>query len=345
MVYYEKVASKPSLTKRNKMRIYSALFIFLLASPSSVLALESNTAVLEFQHGNSIQDTTTKQFRELIQKHIEDQGIRCISHIDVEKAQKNTKTNCFSETCLLHTAKMLQAKILIGGRIDKSLQDNASSWTLSIWLYDTEQKQTLATVQQHCPSCSIEEAKEKTKDLVLQLINQAKSTKSSAKLFINSQPPDATISIDNVPVGITPMSFGVTPGEHKIILHKKGYLAFEHEVQVEADRQSFLNAILVPNANIITTLDWVKWSMAATAFATLTSGIVLWTTEKTSLNNRGSEGKNIHNYAIPGIVLTSIGSALAVGTGVCFWIDWNREKTGSQSTKETSVYVSYSGRF
>lgn len=93
-------------------------------------------------------------------------------------------------------------------------------------------------------------------------------------------------------------------------------------------------------ASTMRPLTWIKWTLAAAAAISLTTGIILLVKDKESpgLDGAGIEKNTLTNYRSPGLVFTAAGSALAASAGIAFWFD--RDKKDAQA-----VLLVYRGEF
>ncbi len=71
-------------------------------------------------------------------------------------------------------------------------------------------------------------------------------------LTVNSAPPGASLTVDGVFQGTTPLTLTLTSGiEHELRLSKPGYARFEQSLSLGADEQQTLEASLVPQYGIV----------------------------------------------------------------------------------------------
>jgi tetratricopeptide (TPR) repeat protein len=61
------------------------------------------------------------------------------------------------------------------------------------------------------------------------------ASKGVQQLTVLSQPPGATVTVDDTPVGVTPGTFDLAPGRHRIVLMLRGHADASADVDLAAD--------------------------------------------------------------------------------------------------------------
>ncbi len=61
------------------------------------------------------------------------------------------------------------------------------------------------------------------------------ASKGVQQLTVLSQPPGATVSVDDTPVGVTPGTFDLAPGRHRVVLMLRGHADASVDVDLAAD--------------------------------------------------------------------------------------------------------------
>ena len=70
-------------------------------------------------------------------------------------------------------------------------------------------------------------------------------TQTTGTLHVKTEPPGASILIDNLPSGVTPGQIVLMPGTHKIHVELAKFVAFDDEVTIAVGEQTSLNVPLV----------------------------------------------------------------------------------------------------
>ncbi len=106
-----------------------------------------------------------------------------------------------------------------------------------------------------------------------------------ASINVSSTPQGATVLVDGEPVGVTPLSLEVSPGEHTVVVRSEGYADQERRVVVEAGDNEPIESTLDPTgpgrkrgmdderrARMLRIMGWTGIGLGA---ASLASGIAL----------------------------------------------------------------------
>lgn len=75
------------------------------------------------------------------------------------------------------------------------------------------------------------------------------------QLTVMSEPKGATLSIDGEPVGVTPWTGEIAPGEHLLLVRRSGFADSERRVQLAADRSQDVVVRLVPGQALTETVE------------------------------------------------------------------------------------------
>lgn len=110
------------------------------------------------------------------------------------------------------------------------------------------------------------------------------------QLSVRSEPPGATVLVDETPRGITPWTGELPPGKHRVRVLLQGHRASEAEVQLERLRAADLSLVLTPEyvgaqGEPVSELDAMRasaarqntlaWALIGTGAAALLGGVVL----------------------------------------------------------------------
>ncbi len=95
------------------------------------------------------------------------------------------------------------------------------------------------------------------------------ATQKTGLIGITSTPAGATVLLDNVNKGMTPVTLGnVVAGKHTVILQKTGYTDYNTEITVQAGKTSSISAVLVP----LPPATWIYQPKAGSTNEALLSG-------------------------------------------------------------------------
>jgi hypothetical protein len=256
-------------------------------------------------------------------------------------------------------AELVDAQLLVGGRLRRDPEAN-DSWILHLWLYDRRKQAAddslrVATTQDRCDGCQLAELSRFAERLMKSLLDKAATVGDSAQLTVRSTPKGAVVRIDGTPMGVTDMTFGVTPGSHLVTLHKAGYRVSSHRLRLAQRDRRELSSTLVPSRASDDDAPprayrWLKWTLAGTAVVALGVGVGLWAKGRVASSSGPGVEPEITNYRTPGIVLTAIGGALAGGAVALFILDRRRSPRADNTTPVAiltgdSALVGYQGIF
>ena len=199
------------------------------AAPLRIIALE-------LQRDFSINSTMDRDIRQALHQAM---GAAAFEIIDPGEVARHFKPRdpCVSIPCLERAARQLEAHYVVGGRISRETDASPGSWTVALWLFDARARATVATAQRGCEHCGFPEALAAIQPAFTVLLSEAQG-ETPARLRINSRPPGAEVSINGRPVGVTDMSFVVTPGSQVVVLQHPGHHTHNVTVEVPAGGRS-----------------------------------------------------------------------------------------------------------
>jgi len=104
----------------------------------------------------------------------------------------------------------------------------------------------LAGDQKHCAACQSERLEEMVGDLTAEMVLRARARSRPATLDVRSQPPGATIYIDDKAIGATNFAYGVYAGKHTVQIVHEGYEPEVREVSVSDGERMKIEVVLRP---------------------------------------------------------------------------------------------------
>ncbi len=93
-------------------------------------------------------------------------------------------------------------------------------------------------------------------------------TPSEGNLVISSNPSDATVYVDNVIKGITPLTVSVANGEHVVRIRLDGYQESKTSVTVTSGGDVSIKPVLIPVTTVVTTVPTITQTTVATTVPT-----------------------------------------------------------------------------
>lgn len=95
-------------------------------------------------------------------------------------------------------------------------------YTLRLDLVDVQTGVSVATFDERCSLCGMNEARERmtagAADLAARLTRGAGAAAVEGFVSVTSEPPGAQVSLDGAGVGSTPLERGAAPGEHELVV-------------------------------------------------------------------------------------------------------------------------------
>jgi len=107
-------------------------------------------------------------------------------------------------------------------------------------------------------------------------------TPSTGNIVISSSPPDATVYVDNVIKGITPLKINEANGEYVVKVRLYGYQEYTTTVTVEGKDVS-INSVLIPVTTVATTMPTTVVTTVVPTTVVTTVPTTIVTTEATTV--------------------------------------------------------------
>jgi len=167
-------------------------------------------------------------------------------------------------------------------------------------------------------------------------LESALAERGIQQLTVFSDPPDATLLVDDQPVGLTPWTGQTWPGRHRLVVQKSGYLARElvmeldslkaQEVNLEMAREP-VAAAAPPPAPVSTDRPWpLTHRLSVLTWATLGVGTAALGTAVAVEASAGAKGSGI---APTTGFFAGLGTAAVAVGGVMLYFDLS-DKSGDE---------------
>lgn len=317
-----------------------------LLCPATLNATPSRCALLPLQQDATLPETEAARIQQGVWRALDREGLAPIAMAEVERLLAATDLACTSAKCLAESAGILRASQLIGGRLIREDQKGTLIWTLALWLYSTEAEATVATLRDQCGACNMDQSVAWSGKLASRLLQQARAAGTPARIEVLSSPSGAQVSIDGTAVGVTNMTYGVSPGRHTVAIQLSGHALDVHEVTVAPGATISVKAELRPSGDIsassarddssgLFSARVLKWVSLGLAVAGLSSGITLVVLDGRSnceTAHADHECRETYNTLAPGVALSVAGGLAALGSGYLFYLDTKRRSDRSHST-------------
>lgn len=324
------------------MTARAAITAIVLLGPAGASA-DYRFAVLPLQPDASVTAAEAEHLRAVVAR-----GLPSSMPLDeVDRRLGVTNPTRSSAKRLEEAARLLTAHLLLGGRVGKT---GDAEWTVSFWMFDADQRATVATHRDQCGACSLDQAGTWALRVATDLVDSAGAPEASARVEVRSTPTGGAVSIDGSPVGVSGMTFGVAAGRHTVSVELEGYAGAVQEVDLAPGKTTVVALRLertiasappgVPARGPgFLSARTFKWITLGAAVAGLAAGITL-----IALDGRGTcdesfpgmECAQVHDTMAAGAVLTALGGAAGVASGYLFFRD-ARDGRGNAAVVPTSL--------
>jgi hypothetical protein len=245
---------------------------------------------------------------------------------------------CSSSDCLERISVLLDAKRFVRAVVTAS----GANYELKLELLTASEEQTvLNSVADACAVCTISELNTLAADAARKLL--LPNTDQLLSVRIATDPPGASIVIDGVEAGESPLDTKLKIGLHKVTATMNGRTGSEQTIEVQADgsdQQRF--ELLLPQIIMVTKPEnygVLKWGTLGASGALLALGTVLVVIDgNASCDSPGESCPELRDTMTGGIISLSGSVLMGAATGWMFW----REST-TRGEKNLSVQATKGG--
>ncbi len=85
-------------------------------------------------------------------------------------------------------------------------------------------------VNDACELCGLNEVVQHAEDVAAGLAQDVLDRDRPARLYVRSDPPQATVLLDGIELGVTPFSAEVAPGAHDVVIRRAGFIDRQREI-------------------------------------------------------------------------------------------------------------------
>ncbi|HNF96910.1 MAG TPA: PEGA domain-containing protein [Pseudomonadota bacterium] len=164
--------------------------------------------------------------------------------IDVSNAQPGDRwpqlDRCSDSECQAELCQKSELRQLFSLRIVRDGDD----YQVSGQIYDAAMADFASAVETTCVSCDGDQLAARLVTLTGELVHKAHMRKTGL-LEITSMPPGATVRLNGMRLGQTPLTVTTFAGEHRIEVVKPGFVRYQLDVVVEPGRGAAHDANLV----------------------------------------------------------------------------------------------------
>jgi hypothetical protein len=251
---------------------------------------------------------------------------------------------CDEPSCYPELARALGVGYLVSGNITE--QDK--TYVIRLALLNGRTGATLASVNERCETCGLEDATEKANLAASALRARLEAvTRMPARFVIRSRPAGAQAQLDSKPIGTTPLDLELASGEHQLTLQKGDHEPLHRTFVVVSGVDETLDLELVRQPTMFPygPIGWTGLSVGALAIAGGIFALVVDGKEVSCAKSQQDAMMHcprVRSTGVLGAVLLGLGSASAVAGGISLYLG---SYSGLPERAGRELGVAFNGRF
>lgn len=293
-------------------------------------------AVAPMATSGDVRPVAVQRIQEAFLEGLGREGLRVVPPDEVTKASSGAG-DCADAGCLSGVAKDVGTTHAVKLSVAVSGRD----YNLAIQLVSADGAKSEA--QAECPICGFDEVAEVATQEALKLAGRLLEAREPAVLRVSTQPPGATVYVDDQPFGTTPVEEQLPEGNHAIRVELDGYVVRTREVTSVAGVAESLDVELqpLPKKGNTKALFAAGGALAAIGVGGIAGGATLLAFHHKEASGRCDKPENIdmnglcrwrYNTLAPGIGTLAAGFAAAV-TGTALIIVAATRKGGGSNKR------------
>jgi hypothetical protein len=300
--------------------------LFSIGVPSAVARAEG-VALVEFRT-TDLPPALIEQVRKRMVEVMRAEGYKVVPEEVVAKKMREISVipGCTVGPCLARLGRALHTeRALLGG-----VASQGSNYDLTLTLLETGGGTVLAQVSNRCEVCNFKEVEDTVIRATVELHKQGLVYLANhAILAISSTPTGATVLLDNLPAGKTPLSLVLSPGPHLLEVSANGAMAFKQEVVLAAGKTRSLRLdlskkwrpwairvpIVAPQASSLK--PWWKWTALGVGLSAGVLGGGLWALD----GRETSDERYVYDTKNAGLTMVSLGASAVVGAAILYFLE------------------------
>ena len=230
-----------------------------------------------------------------------------------------TDSTCTERSCFVELAAEVEASYLL--RTVVTAEDR--NYAVAITLIDGVTGEVTAEASGGCEVCGMQEVRTIVADQAAGLRKKIDALGAGPPLVaIETVPEGAVARIDGEPVGVTPVRYETTEGEHLARVEKDGYVAVERQFIAVAGVDETLKFELEPLPDLRKRYRPWGWIALGAGVGSLAAGATFLALDERPAPGDRCAGNNVdaagncrfrYNTLTPGLVLTTAGALLLAG--------------------------------
>ena len=251
---------------------FAQIPLAIAAPPSASTDIAPKTAILPLVVEGELPDTDREALTNQLVEGLQRGSFEVVTPDQVVAAAGDK--DCDKPACMTKIAEQTGATHIVRAVVQVVDRD----YTVSVGLYDGKDGTKVVSSSDGCEICGVVDVGGLMETQAATLRTKLDALASGpAAVNITSEPPEAEVTLDGEPFGVTPVDKPIIPGDHVIRVSKEGYIAVqEKRTFVEGARES-LNYELekVPNRLPKRPYGWVSLGLGIGAVGGGVAMIVL----------------------------------------------------------------------
>jgi len=283
-----------------------ASILAILTPSATTRAAEPGTALMPVEFTGEV----TPLRRQRLQKAMEDGAER--AHLAVAVVDK--PPTCVGRACAPVLVRTERVRYV--ARTVVTIEHDDYRYELE--LLDA-QGRVVATVTDSCPVCGLAEAQRTLEDQIVLLMAKVRALHTESPVLQIEVVPPATVYLDGVRRGPSPVRVETTPGPHLVRAQARGYQLTNQTVVAKAGVNEMIRLDLVrrPTSERLRPPGWALLAAGLSSLAA--GGVLLGIDDRPQARSCTGRGRDANGHCLllydtlaPGATLTALGSAAVV---------------------------------
>jgi hypothetical protein len=325
---------------RRSCSLLGVLVSLALASPVHAAPPQRSVVVLPTSTEGETSQVALDRIDESLRRGLAAGGV---STVDGGEGTPCADAECLNERARkAGTDTAVQLRLVLDGR----------DYRMELLATDREGKLLSATAE--CAICGFDEAATAVADEATRLAGKLSEGPKPARLTVGTTPAGATVFLDGTPMGESPLSFDVPPGEHELRMEKQGHGDKQASYVAVSGVQETLSFELVAHVVPNPKMRLGGWIAVGAGILPLGAGVGLLAIDDRRVPGRCDEPANIDGHGVcryqfttmpVGAALLAVGSASIAAGVVWLVIDRQRRKAGREQARVVPTGLGLVGRF
>lgn len=295
----------------SRLRVSTLLFSLLFPA----LAGADSVAIYELRFSR-VPPALVEDIRAKIKGGLTEAGYVVMSQ-DLARAkvdEQGIPPGCSVGPCLERVGRALNVQRVVSGGVSAQ----GTSFDIVLTMLETGGGTPLAQVAERCDVCNFNEVEDAVATATKRLHSKALVyLDTRARLTVASDPSGAKVLLDTMPIGSTPLTRVLAPGEHTLEVAHAGHASLSRRVTLSPGKSQTLRVRLIPRDKLTSgrrrrqrtgVAPWFRWAM-------LGGGVVMGGVGGGLLAMDGTEtsdARYVRDTRAAGVALISVGTVAVV---------------------------------